>query len=624
MKSNYLLLIANTALILAGCGGGGDGGDEPVVKSNATELSGAVIDGYIKGATVCLDLNNNFACDATEPSAESGEKGAYSFEYSGEIPPGTQILADVPITAEDEQLGPIDKPYNMLAPFEQPEVVTPLTTLVSQEILSSGKALSPEEAEVSVKLALGIDANTKLLANDFIGGEDQDLQNTAEVLAEALASAKKVLEDDPGASTLTAAEITKAAIRTVKDVIAFDLIVGGKATKTVAEVAASVTTTVQGEIQNIVAATKSGDGEVVSLLKVIQEGKLITVSDGEQYNTAGNNEWVEGLTMEFIYVPEAEEGKIIDFSSTFDKIAFLSLESEDSDWIPIAAEEDYIIGAGGTWSLPSENEGSGIMIKENCATFYDDGENASRQYCFVRKDLSGKRIGDIFVDLCTDGGVAVPGCNAEMAAPEGSYVYDFTVTVPNNQYGGEYQTWFNADWSGYVGAGSGFDQTIEGFIELHQDDGKYGSRGDDCNSVFRVKSYDASAKTGIFEWVSNTTSGCDWGAEDAVIEETTVEETTFEVVQAGLNTIIKTPSPQLYRANNPGELHPFLTFAKVPNGQGSIGIYGGTFAPSGTRLSLPFNGNIDYGIFASRVLVDFVLDQTGEPAFPYATFLSED
>jgi len=131
-------------------------------------MAGAVIDGYIVGATVCLDLNNNYVCDVTEPSAVSGVDGAYTFEVTGDIPAGTQILADIPITATDQDLGPIQKAYNMMAPHDNPEVVTPLTTLVSQEILSSGGEITAEQAELSVKLALGIDSDTDLLANDFI------------------------------------------------------------------------------------------------------------------------------------------------------------------------------------------------------------------------------------------------------------------------------------------------------------------------------------------------------------------------------------------------------------------------------------------------------------------------
>ena len=613
---------------LTGCGGGGGGGGETAggapaggsTATNATTMAGAVIDGYIVGATVCLDLNNNYACDVTEPSAVSEVDGAYTFEVTVDIPAGTQILADIPVGAEDQDLGPITKAYNMLAPHDNPEVVTPLTTLVSQEILSSGGEVTAEQAELAVKLALGIDSDTDLLGNDFIAEVDEDLQNTAEVLAAALAATKATLESSEGASTLSAAEITKAAIATVKNVIAAELIVGGKAALAVAEATAAVTQTVQGQVQNIVAATKSGDGEVVNLVEILKSGDLIILSEGEE-RPAGFEDWVEGLTMEFVYFPGAEEGEIIDLTSAEgDKVAFLP-DSEDDAWIPIEYGEDYVLGADGDWVLPSENSGSGTKLEGNCAIFYDDGINASREYCFVQKDVSDKPIGDFIPGICDDDdGGTIVGCNPEAVPPAGSYVYDFVITVPENEFDGNYSIYFESmvdddgffdGWSGYVDpVNDDFDVSIEGFIAKYQT--ASGCVTSNCNPDFRVKSYDPDAKEGVFEWMLD--------GEDTSISE----DAPFSVLTVGENEIIRSPSPRLLRANNPDEIEPFQIFGKALNGGGDYGIYGGDFVPSGTKLSLPFNGSLDYSIFASKVLVDFVFEQTGTPAFPYDDFLAAE
>ena len=614
-------LVCSAVLLvgLTGCGGGGGDGapPKPGPTPAGNTLSGAVIDGYIVGATVCLDLNNNYACDVTEPSAESGEDGAYTFEVTGDIPPGTQILADIPTTATDQDLGPILKAYNMLAPHDAPEVVTPLTTLVSQEILSSGGEVTAEQAELAVKLALGIDSDTDLLGNDFIAEEDADLQKTAEVLAEALAATKAVLEG----SDLDASDISKAAIATVKNVIAAELIVGGEAALTVAEATAAVTQTVQGQVQNIVAATKSGDGEVVSLVDVIKSGELIILSEEEKRIVEGGPN-VEGLMMEFVYFPEAEEGKIVDVTSaSADTVGFRPYDEGTDRWVPIEVGEDYFLGPDGVWSLASENEGAGTKLVKNCATFYDDGITASREYCFIRKDLSGKRIGDVIPDLCSDGvnGSTLPGCDPELPAPEGSFVYDAVYSAVENEFGGYYELWFDT-WEGYVNTGD-YEQTISDFIALHQVAGQYSFRGDDCNSGFRVKSYNAVSKTGIFEWTSND-EGCNasWDWEENAV----VEESEFSVLTVAKEEIIKTPAPRLLRANNPGEYGSHVTFGKAKNTEGEIGIFGGRFYSAGTKISMPFNGSVDYTIFASRVLVDFVFEQTDTPAFPYEVFLGAE
>jgi len=152
-------MILILATYLTACGGGSSG---PMLSASTstTTLEGRVIDGYISGATVCLDLNNNYLCDINEPSAVTSTGGFYKFTYDGIIPAGTQILADIPITALDEDLGPIEKPYTMMAPSDNPSVVTPLTTLISQEIIDSGKEMDSETAEATVKRSLGVSGFT--------------------------------------------------------------------------------------------------------------------------------------------------------------------------------------------------------------------------------------------------------------------------------------------------------------------------------------------------------------------------------------------------------------------------------------------------------------------------------
>ena len=235
------------ATSLVACGGGGGGGasglDDDDIKLEQPAIAGKVIDGYISGATVCLDLNNNYTCDSDEPSAVSGAGGSYTFTYEGTIPEGIQILADIPIGAVDEDLGVVDKPYSMLAPAANPEVVTPLTTLVSQEIQSSAGQLTPEEAEKSVKLMLGIDESDSLLGNDFVANVDADLQEKATFIAEVLAVTKDAITSNPATSDLTPADIAKASVQTAKSITS-DLIASGSSIGLAIEDVATAVTTV--------------------------------------------------------------------------------------------------------------------------------------------------------------------------------------------------------------------------------------------------------------------------------------------------------------------------------------------------------------------------------------------
>jgi len=94
----YISLLA----VLTACGGGGGGSADS--SSSTVTIGGAVIDGYIEGATVCLDVNGNGACDTTEPKATTGSDGKYSISYSGSTT-GLHVLTEVPSTAKDKDDG---------------------------------------------------------------------------------------------------------------------------------------------------------------------------------------------------------------------------------------------------------------------------------------------------------------------------------------------------------------------------------------------------------------------------------------------------------------------------------------------------------------------------------------
>ena len=107
-------------LFFIGCGGGSSG------SNNKTEIiSGKVVDGYVKNAKVCVDLNKNFKCDNNEPFTFSNEKG----EYTLEIPSNQEeILISI---------GGIDTSTNkeaitMLSSTKYKNI-TPFTTLAIKE-----------------------------------------------------------------------------------------------------------------------------------------------------------------------------------------------------------------------------------------------------------------------------------------------------------------------------------------------------------------------------------------------------------------------------------------------------------------------------------------------------------
>ncbi|MBE0471456.1 MAG: hypothetical protein IBX55_18345, partial [Methyloprofundus sp.] len=84
------ILAASIILALTGCGGssgdgngGGTGGD---TRTSNLQMSGAVVDGYLVSAVVCLDLNNDGYCQiGTEPATSTDENGRYTLPISQEL-----------------------------------------------------------------------------------------------------------------------------------------------------------------------------------------------------------------------------------------------------------------------------------------------------------------------------------------------------------------------------------------------------------------------------------------------------------------------------------------------------------------------------------------------------------
>lgn len=160
-KINYFLLFMGSAF-LAACGGGSGGGG----GSGDSYLSGTVIDGYIHGATVCLDSNANGKCDSNETQTVSDASGAYKLNTKGLSTAGLNIVAEIPDTAKDSDddgktLKEAGKSaYTMASSADQAAVITPFTTLVISKAQS--EKLSFTEAKTKVFVSLGLPTDTNI------------------------------------------------------------------------------------------------------------------------------------------------------------------------------------------------------------------------------------------------------------------------------------------------------------------------------------------------------------------------------------------------------------------------------------------------------------------------------
>ncbi|ARL96034.1 hypothetical protein [Burkholderia pseudomallei] len=185
------ILGVSIAVALAACGGGGDSG-QPSAGGGTTPttptptITGKAIDGYLAGATVCLDLNNNGVCDAGEPSATTDATGQFSISYSGDAT-GKMLLVQVTPATKD-----LSRPagFQFSASFtlsrvvqsSANQIVTPLTTLVAAQMQAG---LSQTQAISAVQGLLGsqVDPNA-----DYVAGNDAATQSRAAQVVDKLGS----------------------------------------------------------------------------------------------------------------------------------------------------------------------------------------------------------------------------------------------------------------------------------------------------------------------------------------------------------------------------------------------------------------------------------------------------
>jgi hypothetical protein len=170
-----LVLAIPVAISLIGCNGSSFLYDN-ITDDNSSEeislldvsLSGKVIDGYISGATVFIDLNGNLEHESSEPSAISDENGTYSFQE--ELPEGKyKVVATggVDITTNRDFNGTFTSVLEVYENLEEESlIISPATTLIANIYFSEDIDL--ESAEDRVAEELGLDISINILNTDFV------------------------------------------------------------------------------------------------------------------------------------------------------------------------------------------------------------------------------------------------------------------------------------------------------------------------------------------------------------------------------------------------------------------------------------------------------------------------
>ncbi len=183
-----------TCLLLVACGGGGNSEGNPATglfdpdnlstpsTPSTAPLNGIAADGYLVGATVCLDLNGNLVCNSGEPAATTGAGGAFSIDATQDQIDSNPLLLVADSGTTDEDTGaPVAGDFILTAPAGS-TFISPITTMVQTRV-ENGDSISA--AGASVERSLDISEYSA----DYIASGDTATHEVAQTLTQIIINA---------------------------------------------------------------------------------------------------------------------------------------------------------------------------------------------------------------------------------------------------------------------------------------------------------------------------------------------------------------------------------------------------------------------------------------------------
>ncbi len=188
------------ATIFSACGGGGAStkkinNNTPKNKTTSTEktqIVGRVMDGYIKDATVFLDLNKNLELDADEPKTKTNDLGQFTLELSKEETESidrTHRIISLPDGIDHDTNLPFKTSLSLVPTkkmIENTVYLTPLSTFLSYSAVNAlqGKISGVTVMEIEKQLNQTFDIDVSKQAN-FIKNNDLKYYKINNILQKA-------------------------------------------------------------------------------------------------------------------------------------------------------------------------------------------------------------------------------------------------------------------------------------------------------------------------------------------------------------------------------------------------------------------------------------------------------
>jgi hypothetical protein len=228
MKTTKVILgsavLAGMMLMATGCGGSSSSSDDETVleeSSETTTLSGAVADGYLVGAKVCLDMNFNEQCDPEETPVITDGTGRYQFTVTTMAANAYTILADANESTVDLDTGEaIGQTWRFKTTAALGGFISPLTTMAVSE-MELNASLSADAAKERIRETLGLAAGTDIAA-DYIQSVNTTTHTAAQIIARNMASVADSLTQaasngDPRLIQLRSAQQVRAQLGSIGD-----------------------------------------------------------------------------------------------------------------------------------------------------------------------------------------------------------------------------------------------------------------------------------------------------------------------------------------------------------------------------------------------------------------------
>lgn len=442
-QTKYALAAVCVAAIAACGGGGGGSAGNAGGDGSVTTLSGAVIDGYISGATVFLDLNNNQTLDSGEPSTTSTADGKYTLTLTGVTTAqarSAHIVTVVPTNAKDsddngQTLAQAGKSaFTMLAPVQayvaadgtvSSAVVSPITTLLSHDMLTDGsKSLATATSDVQTRL--GIAADTSLLQDPT---QNVDLKTKAKVIAAAIGQVKTTVKNSAlGTSDRDA--LFAALIYLQQNIAALQQAV---ATLQAANNTLSVNEAVNNAVTNIGGSTSALVPAPTTLLTSAQQTTSSTQTD---FATALAGGFYSGNCLLDDGSDSCANQSNVNYTKTFGtstawtQVNYGFFSDPPAQWY--AKSENgvsaWVLSPTAGWVAKASAGSSGTWVADGLGVISTDAATGEQQRYTLRvQDVANKSYGSV-------AGVNPPTAFASNVFPEGAKVYFFSSSPITDVY----------------------------------------------------------------------------------------------------------------------------------------------------------------------------------------------